>query len=137
MCWWISPREWLETCQWDGKYNKVLLKYIFTWLVTIYPIYILYMIKYAVFYDFVSLFWDTFISWKIFCVFFFFFMQQGQITLCHQNCNGHSCKASGEAAEKSNLLTGGDEYGKCVHKISSMKHHTTEIVCSYPDYLVH
>jgi hypothetical protein len=67
---------------------------------------------------------------EIFCAFFFFFfMQQGQIILCHQNCNGHSCKASEEAGEKSNVLTGGD--GKCVHKISSLKHHTTEIVFIY------
>jgi hypothetical protein len=64
---------------------------------------------------------------EIFCA--FFFMQQGQIILCHQNCNGHSCKAS-EAAEKSNVLTGGDEYVKRVHKIC-LKHHTTEIVFIY------
>jgi hypothetical protein len=64
-------------------------------------------------------------------------MQQGQIILRHQNCNGHSCKASGEAAEKLNLSTGGDEYRKYVLKISSLKHHTTEIVFSYTDYLVH
>jgi hypothetical protein len=74
---------------------------------------------------------------EIFCAFFFFFMQQGHIILCHQNCNGHSCKASGEAAAKSNLLTAGDEYRKCDHKIPSLKHHTTEIVFSYTDYLVH
>jgi hypothetical protein len=47
------------------------------------------------------------------------------------------CKASGEGAAKSNLLTGGDKQGKCVHKISTIKHHTTEMMLSHMDYFVH
>jgi hypothetical protein len=47
------------------------------------------------------------------------------------------CKPSGEDAGKSNLLTGGDDQGKCVAKTSTLKHHTTEMVLSHMDYLVH